>query len=84
MQSLGQHLARTFASTLHQNLSEGFEQTAEAYSSTFLDRIVVKNTEEALKRVRKIKEGLVLWSDGSRLENREVRAGVAWKPTCAS
>jgi hypothetical protein len=60
LQSLRQHLTRTFASILYQNSSEGFEQTAEAYPSTFLDRIVVENTEEALKRVRKIKEGLIL------------------------
>jgi hypothetical protein len=77
LQSLGQHLARTFASTLQQDLSGGFEQTAEAYPGTFPDRIVVENTEEALKRARKIKEGLVLWSDSSRLENRRVGAGVA-------
>jgi hypothetical protein len=77
LQSLGQHLARTFTSTLHQNPSGGFEQTTEAYPSIFPDRIVVENTEEALKRARKIKGGLVLWSDDSRLENRRVGAGVA-------
>ena len=84
MQSLGQHLARIFVSTLQQDLSEGFEQTTEAYPSTFLGRIVVENTEEALKRARRIKGGLVLWSDGSRLENGGVGAGVAWKPTRSS
>jgi hypothetical protein len=77
LQSLGQHLARNFASTLYQDLSEGFEQTAEAYPGSFPGRIVVENTEEALKRVRNIKGGLVLWSDSSRLENRRVGAGVA-------
>jgi hypothetical protein len=60
LQSLEQHLARNFTSMLYQNLFGGFEQTAEAYSSDFLDRIVVENTEEALKRARNIKEGLVL------------------------
>jgi hypothetical protein len=83
LQSLGQHLARIFTSTLHQNPSEGFEQTTEAYPSIFLSRIIVENTEEALKRARKIKEGLMLWSDSSRLENRRVEAGVVWKPTCS-
>jgi hypothetical protein len=83
LQSLRQHLARNFTSTLHQNPSEGFEQTAEAYPGVFSERIVVESTEEALKRVRNIKEGLVLWSDGSRLENRRVRAGVAWRPICS-
>jgi hypothetical protein len=60
LQSLRQHLARTFTSILYQNFSEGFEQTAETYSSIFLNKIIVENTEEALKRVRKIKEGLIL------------------------
>jgi hypothetical protein len=60
LQSLGQYLARIFISILHQNLSEEFKQTAEAYSSTFSNKIVVENTEETLKRTRKIKEGLVL------------------------
>jgi hypothetical protein len=83
LQSLGQHLARNFISILHQDLSEGFKQTAEAYPSSFLDRIVVENTEEALKRARNIKERLVLWSDSSRLENRRVGAEMAWRPTCS-
>jgi hypothetical protein len=83
LQSLGQHLARNFASTLRQDPSGGFEQTAEAYPGSFPGRIVVENTEEALKRARNIKGGLVLWSDGSRLENRGVGAGVAWRPTCS-
>jgi hypothetical protein len=66
---------------LCQNLSGGFEQTAEAYLNSFSGKIMVENTEEALKRVRNIKERLVLWSDSSRLENREIGAGVAWRPT---
>ena len=61
---------------LYQDLSEEFEQTAEAYSDSFSDRIVVENTEEVLKRARNIKERLVLWSDSSRLENKEVEAKV--------
>jgi adenylyl- and sulfurtransferase ThiI len=77
LQSLRQYLARTFISTLYQNLSERFEQTAEAYSSIFSDRIIVENTEKALKRARKIKGGLVLWSDSSRLENKRVGAEIA-------
>jgi hypothetical protein len=60
LQSLRQYLTRIFISILYQNPSEEFEQTAEAYFSIFPDKIVVKNTEEALKRVRKIKEGLIL------------------------
>jgi hypothetical protein len=60
LQSLRQHLTRIFISILYQNLSEGFKQTAKAYSSIFLNKIVVENIEEALKRVRKIKEGLIL------------------------
>jgi hypothetical protein len=60
LQSLGQYLARKFASILYQDSSGGFEQTAEVYLDSFSDRIVVENTEEALKRVRNIKEGLVL------------------------
>jgi hypothetical protein len=83
LQSLGQHLARNFTSTLCQDPSGGFEQTAEAYPGSFSDRIVVENTEEVLKRARNIKERLVLWSDGLRLENRRVGAGMAWRPTCS-
>jgi hypothetical protein len=45
---------------LYQNLFRGFEQTAEAYLNSFSDKIVIENTEEALKRVRNIKEELVL------------------------
>jgi hypothetical protein len=84
LQSLRQYLTRIFVSTLYQNLSKEFKQTTEAYPSIFLDRIVVENTEEALKKTRKIKGGLVLWSDSSRLENKRVGAGVAWKLICSS
>ena len=45
---------------------------------------MVENTEEALKRARNIKEGLVLWSDSLRLENKEVETGMAWKSTHSS
>jgi hypothetical protein len=60
LQSLRQYLIRIFISILYQNSSEEFEQTTEAYPSIFLNKIVVENTEETLKRARKIKEGLVL------------------------
>jgi hypothetical protein len=60
LQDLEQHLVRNFASTLCQNLSEGFKQITEAYSNIFSGKIVVENTEKALKRARNIKKELVL------------------------
>ena len=78
--TLGQHLAQKLATLLEVDPSGGFERTVETCSEAFPGEIVIKEAEEALRKVQEAGQGLMLWSDGSQLENGRVGAGVAWKP----
>ena len=79
--SLGQHLARQLGKSLGTDPSGGFEETAMIAQGTFPGTIRVLPMGEALEAARDIslEVGLCLWSDGSRLENGRVGAGVAWQ-----
>ncbi|ODM18571.1 hypothetical protein SI65_06443 [Aspergillus cristatus] len=63
--SLGQHLARQLANILPADPFEGFESTIQ--------------TTKALAAAKSLSPGLVIWSDGSRLENGRCGAGLAWQ-----
>jgi ribonuclease HI len=76
--SLGQHLARQLGKSLRIDPSEGFEET-ELSQGLFPGVIRVLPKEEALIAAREQRPGLSLWSDGSRLDNGRVGAGVAWQ-----
>jgi ribonuclease HI len=82
--TLGQHLAQKLATQLEVDPSGGFERTVETHSEVFPGKIVIQGAEEALRKAQGAGQGLVLWSDGSQLENGRVGAGVAWKPEHAS
>ena len=77
--SLGQHLARQLANTLPADPSEGFESTTQTANSQFPGRIEVLPGPEALAAAQTFSPGLVIWSDGSRLENGRCGAGLAWQ-----
>ena len=79
LRSLGQHLARSLANIIRTDPSGGFERTKETYPSTFPGNIIVPGHDEAIEQARQTLPGLTLWSDGSRLEDGRVGAGVAWK-----
>jgi ribonuclease HI len=79
LRSLGQHLARQLARTLPIDPSDGFEEVVEAQPSSFPGSIKVLDTEKAIDQAQQGRPGLTLWSDGSRLEDGRVGAGVAWK-----
>jgi len=50
-------------------------------SGEFPGRIAILPTEEALEQTSRQFSGQVFWSDGSRLEDGRVGAGVAWQVT---
>ncbi|KAL2008564.1 hypothetical protein VTN00DRAFT_6758 [Thermoascus crustaceus] len=77
--SLGQHLACQIAGTLKIDPSRGFEETVEAFPSTFPGIIKVLPAVEAYQAARAARPGLTLWSDGSRLEDGRTGAGIAWQ-----
>jgi ribonuclease HI len=77
--SLGQHLARQLGRSLGTDPSEGFEETAEVPQRPFPGTFRVPAMEGALEAAKEPRPGLSLWSDGSRLENGRVGAGVAWQ-----
>jgi hypothetical protein len=76
--NLGQHLAAKMASILRINPSTGFEEVVETLPKVFPGTILVPAEEEALRQAMAPYKGLILWSDGSRLENRRTGAGIAW------
>jgi ribonuclease HI len=59
--------------------SAGFEEVVEVHPSTFPGIIAVSSLSEATEAAEGCIPGLVLWSDGSRLEDGQVRAGIAWQ-----
>ncbi|KAL2012166.1 hypothetical protein VTN00DRAFT_4884 [Thermoascus crustaceus] len=59
--------------------SGGFEETVEAFPSTFPGLIRVLPAEEAYQAAGATRPGLTLWSDGSRLEDGRTGAGIAWR-----
>lgn len=77
--SLGQHLAQQLAETLPVDPSRGFEETTEIARALFPGQIEVLPTEEALEAAQGDHPGLSLWSDGSRLDNGRLGAGIAWQ-----
>jgi ribonuclease HI len=77
--SLGQHLARQLAKSLKTDPSAGFEEITKGTLTPFSGCIKVLPSQEALEAAMATRQGLTLWSDGSRLENGRVGAGVAWQ-----
>ena len=75
--SLGQHLAQQLANILPVDPSEGFESMIQTSSSQFPGRIKMLPGPEALAAAQSLPPGLIIWSDGSRLENGRCGAGIA-------
>src|SRR5215471_11464050 len=75
----GQHLARQLAKNLKVDPSGGFEETVENVSMSFPGQIKVLPLEKAKEAATESRPGLTLWSDGSRLANGRIGAGVAWQ-----
>ncbi|KAL2012180.1 hypothetical protein VTN00DRAFT_4898 [Thermoascus crustaceus] len=77
--SLGQQLAYQLAGTIPIDPSGGFEETVKTSPASFPGQIKTLSTDQALKAAQEARPGLSLWSDGSRLENGQAGAGIAWQ-----
>jgi hypothetical protein len=42
-------------------------------------RVMIQNEEQALEEVKKERDGLILWTDGSRKEDEWTGCAVVWK-----
>jgi hypothetical protein len=76
---LGQRLAQKLTKGLNIDPSEGFERSNTPQEKVFPGQIHIDEPPRAEEEAYKPREGLVLWSDGSRLESKAVGAGIAWK-----
>jgi hypothetical protein len=60
-----------------------FENSSTQFSMEIKKRlkgqVIVQEEEQALKEARKEREGLVLWTDGSRKEDEWTGCAVVWK-----
>ena len=45
----------------------------------FLGRIVIKKNKKTIKQAKRDQVGTVFWTDGSWLDNINIRAAVIWK-----
>jgi ribonuclease HI len=77
--SLGQHLAKQLAEVLPTDPSGGFEGTKVPQQEAFAGQILIQSRDEALETANGFVDGLVLWTDGSRLDNGKIGAAVAWQ-----
>ncbi|ODM21086.1 hypothetical protein SI65_04139 [Aspergillus cristatus] len=75
---LGQYLAWKVNQTLATDPSGGFEQ-AEPEGIDFPGIIRVPQADQAREEAHKMPPQGTFWSDGSRLEDGRVGAGIAWK-----
>lgn len=50
-----------------------------ASNSLFKADVIIKCKKEALEEARKDRTGLVLWTDGSKLDQGHIAAAVCWK-----
>jgi hypothetical protein len=76
---LGQRLARKLTKGLNIDPSEGFERSNTPQEKVFSGQIHIDEPPRAEEEAYKLREGLVLWLDGSRLESKAVGAGITWK-----
>jgi hypothetical protein len=76
---LGQRLARKLTKNLNIDPSESVERSNTPQEKGFPGQIHIDEPPRAEEEAYKPREGLVLWSDGSRLESKAVGAGITWK-----
>jgi hypothetical protein len=77
--NIGQRLARKLTENLSLDPSEGFETTCWPKGKSFPGEIIIQQTKEAEIEARQPQNGLVYWTDGSRLDTAATGAGIAWK-----
>jgi hypothetical protein len=77
LKSIGQRLARKLAENLNLDPSEGFEITHWPKGQVFPGEIIINQAKEAETEARQPQNGLVYWTDGSRLDTAAIGAGIA-------
>lgn len=77
--NISQRLARKLTEGLSIEPSEGFEIATTPKNREFLGKVIIEPAKEAEDNAYKERKGLVLWTDGSRLESGAIGAGIAYK-----
>lgn len=77
--NLAQRLARKLTNKLNLDPLEGFEEAYIVKNLAFPGNIIISAKETAKLEAEKAYKGLILWSDGSKLDSGAVGAGIAWK-----
>ena len=72
--------------TLDQSIdpADGVEPVQKMISDELKADIIVKSKKKALEEARKIQASLVLWTDGSKLDQGQAAAAVCWKDNFTS
>ena len=64
---------------LNLDSSEGFKEAYTAKQLVFPGKIIISSKEKAEIEAKRAYNGLVLWSDGSKIDSEAIGAGIAWK-----
>ena len=59
--------------------ADGVEPAPKVISDKFKADIIIRCKKKALEEARKLQAGLVLWTDGSKLDQGQVAAAVCWE-----
>jgi hypothetical protein len=77
--NLAQRLVKNLTYNLNLDPSKGFKEAYTVKKRIFLEEIIISSKEKAELEAKKTYLGLIIWSDGSKLESGASRAGIAWK-----
>ena len=77
--NLAQRLARKLTEKLFLDSSEGFEEAFSVKKLVFPGKIIISSKEIAEFEAEMPYNGLVLWTDGSKIDSGTSGAGIVWK-----
>ena len=61
------------------DLADGVEPVENMEVDRFTGKIVIQPKKEAIKEAKKYRAGLVMWTDGSKLDHGRVGTAVCWR-----
>ncbi len=77
--TFGQRLGRQVSVGFSIDPYEGAKPVVLIPATDFDGEILIENIELAMKSAREEFQGLILWSDGSKQDQSQTGAAVAWK-----
>ena len=77
--NLAQRLARKLTEKFFLDSSESFEEAFSVKKLVFSGKIIISSQETAELEAATPYNGLILWTDGSKMDSGTSGAGIAWE-----